>query len=159
MSDKFYRSKRFLDLQKQWYDKLSQSGFSDLEHYSQKTGLLEHSPFLRTSLSKFKQLQHENVHAKLEYFSSAVDFLNDHDFPTMLHELLWRLYIKGTTQRDMIAIILENRFKPVSTFWISTELTKLKKAFAAWQATQPDKPETLEEFMQSNNAIDWRHSL
>jgi hypothetical protein len=133
---------------------LSDSGFNDLEHFDAKNGVLEHSPFLKTSLNKFKHLDYDDFKGKLEYFSAAVDFLSAHNFPTMLHELLWREYIKGTTQRALAEIIIENRFKPVSLFWISTELTKLKKAFAQWQLEQPDAPETLDQFMQSNSAIE-----
>jgi hypothetical protein len=154
MSVKFNRTKRFIELQKLWYSKLTQSGFSDLEHLDQKNGLGEYSPYLKKPLQKFNHLHPSDVSERLEYFSAAQDFSSDHDFPTILHKFIWDQYVSGVSYRNMVPIIEQNRFKSVSIFWISTEIAKLKQSFTAWQVLQDDAAETLEDFMQSNSAID-----
>jgi hypothetical protein len=154
MTAKYYRTKRFIDLQNVWYDKLILSGFNDLEHLDQNTGLGADTPYLRRPLSKFHNLTPSDVSQRLEYFSAAQDFTDSHNFTTLLHKLIWTEYTKGTTQREIIRIADENRFKSISIFWVSTELAKLKKAFSLWQLDQPDTDQTLDEFIQSNNAVD-----
>ena len=154
MTAKYYRSKHFIELQNEWYTKLSVSGFNDLEYLDKNTGLGSDTPYLKGSLNKFKALSPSQVSDRLEYFSSAQDFTDSHNFKTLLHKLIWDEYTKGTTYREMIRIADENRFKSVSVFWISTELAKLKQAFSLWQLDQADDAETIDQFIQSNSSID-----
>lgn len=49
--EKFYQSEEFLELNKEWYDKLKKDGFEDIEWFNPKTGIGQGSPFLRSKSS------------------------------------------------------------------------------------------------------------
>lgn len=154
MSKKFYQSKEFIELQNKWYDKLTATGFSDLEWLDKNTGLGQNSPFLRGSTTKFKHLDTSELKKRAEYFTAALDFSRQHNFKTLLHKYTWELYCEGVSYRKMIPMFRRRGFKFVpSIFWISTELNKLKKHFQLWQLKQPNEVETTAEFMESNGPI------
>lgn len=151
---KFYRTKKFIETQNEWYDRLTSSGFSDLEWLDQKTGRGQSTPFLKDSCSKFRHLDVADLTDRVEYFQLAQDFTSSHKFSSRLHKFIWHLYTQGVSYRNMIPMIRSRGFKYVpSIFWISTHLTKLKRAFILWQLDQPDKPETLAQFMEDNRGV------
>lgn len=46
----FYRTKQFIKLQNEWYKKLKQSGFEDLEWYNPKRGSGQNSDYLKNTI-------------------------------------------------------------------------------------------------------------
>lgn len=52
---KFYRTNEFIKLQNEWYKKLDQSGFKDLEWLDTKTGAGHDTPYLETKKSPNSQ--------------------------------------------------------------------------------------------------------
>jgi hypothetical protein len=152
-SKKFYQSKKFIELQNKWYDKLTDSGFSDIEYLDQKTGQGQSTPYLESSLNHFRHLRASDISNMLEYFTLASQFLNDHKFPTKLHKFMWGLYCENISYRKMIPIIKARGFKFVpSIYWISIKINELKSIFKQYQLAQPSEDESLEDFIASNRS-------
>ena len=51
MTKKFYQNSEFRELQTEWYDKLKEEGFDDLEWFDPKTGMGLGTPYLKNSTS------------------------------------------------------------------------------------------------------------
>lgn len=152
---KYYRTEEFIKIQNEWYEKLSKAGFSDLEWLDKNTGLGQSTPFLKGNERKFKHLDASELSQTSEYFVQASQFAQLHKFSTKLHKYIWQLFAEGVSYRKMIPRIRSRRFKYVpSIFWISVELNKLKRDFWLWQLSQPDEPETLEQFLCDNRGVD-----
>lgn len=153
-SYKIKSREEFIELQNKWYSKLSKTGFVDLEWLDKNSGYGQNSPFLRTSLSKFKHLSPSELKNHSEYFIGATQFLEDYKFPSALHKFVWQCYCDGVSYRDMLPKIASRNFKKQpSIFWISIELNKLKKAYELWQLQQPEEPESLAKFIEDNDSI------
>ena len=119
----------FIKLQNEWYDKLAESGFSDLEWLDKNSGSGQSSPFLRHNSIKSRHLSGKDIQNRAEYFLGASQFAQDYKFPTILHKFVWRLYIEGISYRNMIPIIEKKNYKKYKTpsiFWLSIHKNKLK---------------------------------
>ena len=148
---KYYKTEEFKKLQNEWYDKLDNSGFEDLEWLDKDSGFGQNSGFLKKSLKKFNKLTKKDLADKNIYFSLAKDFAQDYKFKSRLHKYIWELYIEGIAYRKMIPKIKSRNFKHVpSIYWISTHLSDIKVDFRKWQMEQPDEEESYDTFLRNN---------
>lgn len=88
----------FKKLQKEWYEKLAESGFNDIENTED-----EYAPLKDTySTSGWKRALSDprNVQ-KEEYFSNATLFLDTYEFVKQKDEIVWRLHSEGMSNRSI----------------------------------------------------------
>ncbi len=95
-------------LQKEWYKKLQEEGFIDIETHSHKD-----TPLTTWHSLKWKNLSLEVMETTLEYNSMARDLLNTHDFQTETHKRIWELHCDGLSKRKIEKILqtTENPYK------------------------------------------------
>lgn len=86
-----YNSKEFKKLQAEWYKKLEDSGFEDIE---------PHENTLKSwSLEIGRKLNQERplvMQAKLDYYGMARSFLHDYHFNTETDKEIWERHSEGT---------------------------------------------------------------
>ena len=83
-----------LRLRNEWYAKLKDEGFVDIE----KAQLEDYGSDLKryNSTQNFKE-------AQVEYYERAKEFLLNYEFPNESEKIVWELHSQGMTERKMIA--------------------------------------------------------
>jgi hypothetical protein len=123
-SVKFYQTKEFLKLQKNWAKKLKESGFEDLE------------PREGDKLPGEINVRRENARplrilSTLEYYSQASKFLWDFNFKTEREKQIWLYYSEGKTYRE-IAVIMGDK----SHMLIHKTINEIKPIFLTYVKAQ-----------------------
>lgn len=111
--EKFFRSAQFQALQREWDEKLKESGFVDAESGAEKQYLKAYHSFKKAATYskeapknvitrrgyKTMLVPHEllQVEATREYFRLATHFLVDHPFKSERHRDMWRMHVEGTS--------------------------------------------------------------
>lgn len=90
-------------LQREWYQKLKDTGFQDIEVYSGG----EQNRY-RTNSGWIEKMGAERFLIKRDYYILAGHFLHDHDFKSEGEKEIWSLHSDGKTIRS-IAKALEMR--------------------------------------------------
>jgi|SRR5215217_4680673 len=99
MSDKFYQTKDFIELQKRWYEDLDDKGFRDIE-FVYPDGNASH--FTRPAVgSSSWPVDYAKALPTLAYFQFASKFLWDYPFKKPKHKHIWRLHSQGMSIRQI----------------------------------------------------------
>ena len=126
----------FARLQRQWYAKLAEDGFEDLEWVNHKTGTGHDSGFLKGSLISGKA-----YHPGRDlYFQLAANYLthcrNLRNRP--YHRYIWKLHTEGLTY-DEIELKAKKRYKnATSKYTLYYEIKRLAQLCYRWNATNPE---------------------
>lgn len=102
-------------LQKEWYQKLKDEGFEDIE--------LNSNLELRQHGLKKQESNINNLEDKLEYARYGSQFLNDHEFLTEFDKNIWSLHLNGVSYHKIALECKTNRSQ------VSNILTRLNKSF------------------------------
>ena len=96
------KTKKFKNLQKEWYRILEDGGFEDIEIFNKKTmePIHEFTGIKNNSFrqSKAKMDQHEYIE---EYFIRARQYLSSHTFTCQIEKQIWELHSDGVSQRKI----------------------------------------------------------
>lgn len=103
-----HNSPQFKKLQDEWYKKLQDSGFDDIEH---EDGKLRTGPNNNFESQVINASMH--VEAKTEYFRQAGFFLHDHKFQDDFDRLVWGLHTRGLSVREIVKAL---KFNGISTY-------------------------------------------
>lgn len=102
------KSKDFVRLQKEWYKKLKQSGFNDLEYIDGDGNVLD---WMRGS-SKFVSTERDNVHVPSLLYSNTLDYylnmgekLENIEFESEEHKYIFSLHVEGLSLRKIAALV------------------------------------------------------
>lgn len=103
------KSKEFLDLQKEWYDKLEKSGFKDVE---QDEFYLK-SRISRQNLSLLEETEVSTsiADSKAEYYRLAGHFLHEYDFANDRERIIWELHADGASIEMIVKCMKFRGFK------------------------------------------------
>lgn len=93
MVKKLSKKEELAKLTKVWYAKLAKEGFKDIEPH-ENTLTAWHSKIINTYTS-------EEVYAKQVYYNMANQFLNDHQFETILERVIWEYWANGISVRNI----------------------------------------------------------
>ena len=84
--------KKFSDLQKEWYERIKQEGFVDIEYPS--------------SRPKYEYIESaEKLISTQNYYSICADFLKDYNFSSELDREIWNLHSEGYSIRQTGSIL------------------------------------------------------
>lgn len=89
------QDENFKRIQKQWYQKLKDDGFKDIEEES--NGRYGDLIKLESSVFRYKR----NMASTQVYFSRAFSFLNSYRFKNPVHKYIWELHCHGFTERKI----------------------------------------------------------
>jgi len=120
MSQKFYKDKEFLKLQKQWYKKVKkETDFKDIEQ--------DEDHLVDWSDRFYRQKFLDTYEAKAEYYYMATHFLNDYKFETTLDKIIWEYHSNGISFTNISKLLKKVR-KKVSRDQVEIVINKLKTA-------------------------------
>lgn len=116
--------RKLLKIRREWYAKLRSSGFSDIEHTDEKTGVTGDFAFLK---------QHQQAVAKAfnpateNFYRLARSFLEHYTFSSAMERYMWELYTEGTSYRKMQKLLTKRFGKRYKiTFNIATICHRLR---------------------------------
>jgi hypothetical protein len=125
---------QFIELQKQWYEKLAKSGFKDLEWVDHTTGLGHDTPHLKGSLS----LGRTYHPGRALYYDMALAYLTHCRSLSGFNRFIWRLHANGATY-DQIMDALRSKYKHVpSKYTVFYTIQKLAKLCYRWNRKYPE---------------------
>lgn len=130
----YYNDPAFIKLQKEWYKKLADSGFKDIEEFDEVRGSAAIS-FLKRSC---KDLAKKYNDTTFFYYQLCRDFLSHGFFLSKIDHKIWQLHSEGVSIREILKELQQDSTLnfPHSIFWIFTRLNKLKKDMYLWQSSQ-----------------------
>ncbi len=89
-------SKEFKALKKEWYDKLKENGFEDIEH-------------LDNSLARYESYHHAERYnddikrdAKIYYYDKAEKFYQNYKFSSEKDKTIWKFHKEGISVRNIV---------------------------------------------------------
>lgn len=128
-------TKAFRELQKEWYAKLEQSGFKDLEWVDHRTGLGHDGPHLRGSLQGGAQFHP----GRALYYQLASNYLVHCTNLRGYDKFIWTLHADGITY-DQIVLDVAAKYGPdsPSKYKIYYQLQALAKKCRAWNIRYPN---------------------
>lgn len=125
------KSKKFKDLQTEWYAKIQNLGFEDIEQDEQHLKVWQ-SHFFKSNYSP------ATFQAKESYYQSAGRFLNDHTFERPMEHLVWSLHATGISNRQ-IAVQLKKQGHKTNRNMIDRIVKRLSKTMiASWGQNQDE---------------------
>lgn len=86
-------------LQKEWYKKLADSGFKDIESEDNEYLLQWEDSYFSSRYSK------DRLDSQQSYYRAAEHFLNTHKFKNSLDKFIWEQHSKGVTIRETVRLI------------------------------------------------------
>ena len=96
------KDKELIKAQKEWYKKLAEAGFDDIEIFDKRT-LEPITEFTGVKNNSFRQSKAKinSFESTEEYYIKARQHYHNHDFPDDLEKEIWRLHSEGISQRKI----------------------------------------------------------
>jgi FixJ family two-component response regulator len=85
-----------IKLQREWYGKLKQSGFEDIEYLVDGYGVAD---FIKKPSGIFKKMSYDDFTATESYYILARQFLHHYQFPTDRDQFIWSQHADGCSSR------------------------------------------------------------
>ena len=132
----YYHSKEFRKLQAEWYEKIKQDGFNDIEWFNSDTGFGQNSPFLNPSMGSLRRRLSSSTS---QHFRICRNFLQHGPFyPNLLEN-----FIKINSLEDFILqeyLISDSKFFPR----YSSQPLEASEAFKDYLQQYPDYLDSLD---------------
>lgn len=112
----YYQDKDFLALQQQWYSKLNDSGFKDIEKTFSNGNI---SRFVKLSCRIDPKRHPYIIDSTYSYYSLSTEFLHAHEFASPQDKEVWELYSEGWSYRQIqkaTTLNLQKIFKTVKKY-------------------------------------------
>lgn len=93
------KPKDYKTLKNEWYEKLRESGFHDIEQDEFRFKHVSHASYFG------REIVRRNYHAKSEYYSMAGQFLNTHKFSSELEKVIWEYHTHGISMRNIAKLL------------------------------------------------------
>lgn len=127
---------QFAKLQKQWYAKLRDDGFEDIEWVDHSTGRGHDSGYLKGSLVAGKAFHP----GRDLYYQLASNYLQ-HCYGLRkkpYERLIWKLHSEGKTYDEVLQVVTSKYKNPPSKFTLYYQLKHLAKLCYRWNAQNPE---------------------
>lgn len=93
---KFYRTKEFKSLERDWYQKLKKEGFQDAEDATK-----DYRPLHEWHSFRFAAKDPLRLESAKDYYDKAKDLLESYPFKTPMHKWIWELHTSGLSKRKI----------------------------------------------------------
>lgn len=135
---KFYESDSFKKQQDEWYKKLKDKGFKDIEHNESTPYLTNHH--IRDS----RAIGRGSASMALEYYQAASEFLWQHKFPNKYDRYVWEQHTRGKSIRDIVKLLSVHRTKKwrTSRFLVHESIKRSKLTMKQWLKDKHNGKET-----------------
>jgi hypothetical protein len=89
----------YKQLRKEWYKKLKDEGFNDIEKLDGDLIEWHTSRFTKATNRRY------SIEAKSDYYYLANQFLNTYKFKNELFRAIWEYHANGISQRDIVKLL------------------------------------------------------
>jgi hypothetical protein len=89
-----------IKLRAEWYQKLYDSGFEDIEHFNPKTGAGQDTPFISQPAFYFAKRYDETV---FNHYRLCKNYASHATFTSKKLKMIWEMYCEGTSYRKIVA--------------------------------------------------------
>lgn len=125
---------QFAKLQKEWYDKLADDGFKDLEWVDHKTGKGQNSDWLRGSLIGGKK-----YHAgRAIYYQLADNYLTHCKSLRGYNRFIWKRHAAGETYSEILDAVSAKYKNAPSLYTVYYQLQHLAKLCYKWNVSHAE---------------------
>lgn len=115
------KNKDFKTLQKEWYQKLKDKGFVDIEYN------YDGQNFLTPEDLRAHKIPMHIIEAKAAYFQMAERFLNEHNFESNAEKAIWEYHANGLSAPEIVKVLSKVRTKKIYTRDITLDILKRLK--------------------------------
>lgn len=115
-------SKEYVKLQKEWYAKLKESGFKDIEYTREVDG----QTFNRVLFSDSRRMKAEDYLTQEAYWHRARSYYHRGSFDSHLQYGIWEHYCEGRTYREIVKLVGK------SLAVVHGEIHKVKRRLHDW---------------------------
>lgn len=129
---KFYQTREFSKLQKEWARKLKESEFQDLEP-NEGCRLPGEINVKREAVRPLR------IQSTVEYYCQASKFLWDFKFKTKKERTIWLYYSEGYTYREIARLIGDKNHNNVHKFINTLKPVFLQYVKAQWEFDNNDE--------------------
>lgn len=107
---KFYQTKKFKQLNKEWASKLKDSGFRDIE---------PNEDTLAPYSTRFLRHPHYVWELRLAYYSMCEAFLQKYTFKSEYEKVIWEYHANGLSEREIAKVLppIKGKKRHYSTIW------------------------------------------
>ncbi len=105
-------------LKKEWYKKLKDSGFNDIEKSTGQIGRTKPNVTNRNS---------DQISAIQEYYAMARSFLIDHNFVSEFEKIVWEYHSEGLSLRKISETLEKNKISTLQRDAIHAIVKRLEK--------------------------------
>lgn len=132
------KSKEFEELKKDWYSKLEDNGFDDIEKNESALKEWSNKRLIRKNNGLYYGLNKIYYDSVEEYYRQAIWFLNEYKWETYIadrtthyHKQIWELHANGISIRNIVKILKSQGIKisatPVNNIILEYTKQMLKK--------------------------------
>lgn len=133
------KSKEFIALQNEWYAKLKDSGFNDLEVVSRKTGQTDHSLMFGTETHLKRRIRQRGTESTLYFYSLLLNFITHNEtWSDIEHErFIAQQFAEGVSYRKIVKLWKEAHpgTKGFSIFIVFQTVKKFVAMAKEWNST------------------------
>ncbi len=129
------KSKDFIKLQKQWYKKLKDSGFDDIEFTDHATGLGQNSAYLKRPSAYLAKKYNKQTD---KYYSLFRNFLTFGTFTSKIDKNIALWHSEGVSYRKIVKLIAKTHRMRRSLFYVFTKIKKLQRQMIEFNRTHPE---------------------
>lgn len=97
---KWYKSREFKEIEEEWYKKLKDTGFQDIEYMKRGEQQLAQS-----CLNVYYQQNSISVDNKTSYFTAIRDKINEEPWNNQLHKLILSFHAEGVSKVETVKIL------------------------------------------------------
>ena len=119
----FFKSEKFKALKNEWYSKLKESGFDDVEQNDADENLKQWHAFYFQARHDPDAFSYKEV-----YFQNAQSFLEAHEFETEFQRIVWDLHCEGGSLRQIAYALSSKVWLVRQTIMALEELMKAQPA-------------------------------
>ena len=126
--------REFAAIQKEWYGKLADDGFKDLEWVDHSTGKGQNSDFLKGSFAAGKR-----YHAGRDlHYRLATNYLAHCKSLRGYNRFIWAMHADGRTYQEIRTAVKRKYKRKVSIYTLYYELQRLNKNCVNWNKRYPE---------------------
>ena len=123
---KYYNKKDFKKLQNEWYKKLKEGGFNDIEFGLNNTPFIEQHEFDRISI-----IENAKNDRREEYYSLASKYYWENMFKSELDKLIWYYHSEGVPAQKIVLNLKKDGYS-ISKPTVYRHINSIKEMFLKW---------------------------
>lgn len=131
--ERFWERDDFIELNREWQQRLKDSGFVDLED---QFPIAHKRDLLVTAYADRKAVRRGAEHGLQEHYRRAGRWFHERVFPSLSRRIIWEYYAEGVPRRELVERMgtAPGHF----AWWVGSQIQEERALMAEWYATGGD---------------------